>query len=266
MRKKKNEPNYQDPYYGDASLPQELLNLDDPERLIREGDDTPDTPKKRRQNYLNRNKQYMFGAVALMLVLGVFLYTAFLQMGPDYIVGLVTAYTMPEPGRQQLEELLTRYADDRNGDGHVVVKLQTYVFVPDSTDKALREESLTDLQISLIGKECMIFLQDELALGEIAEEMDGVLEYTDGTPMPKGATDFENASIPWEECKALTSFEPDANRLNLWDPEIYLDLCESLRVSLCAPDEIIRGDEEMYAYYESSAAFVERLKTGVQPE
>ncbi len=260
------KPNYEDPYYGDASIPEEFLNLDDPERLIREGDDTPDSPKKRRQNYMNRNKPYMFGAVALLLVIGTLLYTLFLQKGPDYIVGLVTAYTMPEPGRRQLEELLTAYADDRNGDGRVTVKLQAYPFVSNSSDKALREESLTSLQISLIGKECMIFLQDEGALGEIAGELDGVLQYTDGTPMPKGATDFEKASIPWGECRALASFVPDADRLNLWDPEIYLDLCESLRVSLCAPDEAIKSDKEIFSYYESSVAFVERLKSGEKPQ
>lgn len=260
------KPNYEDPYYGDASVPEEFLNLDDPERLIREGDDTPDSPKKRRQNYMNRNKPYMFGAVALLLVLGTLLYTAFLHMGPDYIIGLVTSYTMPEPGRKQLEELLTSYADDRNGDGRVMVKLQAYPFIPHSSDEALREESLTSLRVSLIGKECMIFLQDEGALGEIAGELDGVLQYQDGSPMPKGATDFENASIPWETCKALASFQPDPDRLNLWDPEIYLDLCKSLRVSLCAPDEAIQNDEEIFSYYESSAALVERLKTGEKPQ
>jgi len=260
------KPNYEDPYYGDASIPEEFLDLADPERLIREGDDTPDTPKKRRQNYVQRNKQFIFGAAALVLVLGTLLYTAFLHMGPDYIVGLVTAYTMPEPGRRQLEELLTSYADDRNGDGRVLLKLQTYTFVPNSSDQALREESLTNLQISLIGKECMVFLYDEVALDEIAGEMDGVLQYNDGTPMPKGAVDFENASTPWPECKALASFEPDPDRLNLWDPATYLGLCESLRVALCAPDEAVKSDGEIFAYYESSAGFVERLKSGEKPE
>ncbi len=141
MKKKQKEESY----YDDPSLPEELLYLDDPERLIREGDDTPDTPKKRRQNWMNRNMSFMMGALALMLVLGVLLYTLFLQSGPDYIVGLVTSYTMPEPGRKQLEELLTSYADDRNGDGRVMVKLQTYTFVPGTTDQAQREESLLDL-------------------------------------------------------------------------------------------------------------------------
>lgn len=266
MRKKeKNKPDMQDPYYGDASIPEEFLNLDDPEKLIREGDDSPDTPKKRRQNYLNRNKQYMFGAVALLLVLGTLLYTVVLPGGPDYIVGLVTAYTMPEPGRKQLEELLAAYADDRNGDGRVEVKLQTYTFVPNSSDQALREESMTDLQISLIGKECMIFLYDEVALGEIAGELDGVFQYNDGTPMPKGAADFENAGTPWPECGAFASFRPDPDRLNMWDPEIYLGLCESLQLSVCAPDEAVKNDQEVFAYYESSAAFAQRLKTGAKP-
>jgi hypothetical protein len=261
MKKKQKEESY----YDDPSLPEELLYLDDPERLIREGDDTPDTPKKRRQNWMNRNMSFMMGALALMLVLGVLLYTLFLQSGPDYIVGLVTSYTMPEPGRKQLEELLASYADDRNGDGRVMVKLQTYTFVPGTTDQAQREESLLDLQVSLISDECMIFLQDKGALHEVAGEMDGKLQYTDGTAMPQGAKDFEKALIPWGDCKALSAFQPDESRLNLWDPQIYLELCQSLNVTLRGAAGTILADPDVSAYHAASAAFVERLKSGEKP-
>lgn len=254
-----------DPYdYGDVSLPEELLNLGDPEVYIREGDTTPDTPKKRHQNWMNKNKQYMFGALALLLMLFVAL-SALFNSGPDYIVGLVTSYTMPEPGRKQLEELLTAYADDRNGDGWVSVKLQAFSFVPNTTDLATKEEMLRDLQTSLITDECMIFLYDEAALQEVAGEVDGIFQYTDGTAMPAGAEDFENASLPWTECKALAAFAPDPNRLNMWDPQIYLELCEKMRVALRAPDEGIQGDAQVSAYQQASAGFVERLQTGEKP-
>lgn len=261
MKKKQKEESY----YDDPSLPEEVLHLDDPERLIREGDDSPDTPKKRRQNWMNRNMSYMMGALALVLVAGVLLYTLFLQSGPDYIVGLVTSYTMPEPGRRQLEELLASYADDRNGDGRVMVKLQSYAFVPGTTDQAQREEALLDMQVSLVSNECMIFLQDKGALNEIAGEMDGKLQYTDGTAMPQGARDFDKALIPWEDCKALFSFQPDADRLNMWDPQVYLELCQSLNVTLRAADSTILADPDMSAYHGASAAFVERLVSGEKP-
>lgn len=236
--------------------------MSSPEELIKAGDTSPDTPRKRRTTWWNKNQPYLMGMLALVLVIGVVLSTTILKTAPDYIVGLVTSYSMPEAGRRQLEELLTLYADDRNGDGRVMVKLQAYAFVPDTTDIAQRDEALLDLQATLITNDCMIFLSDEVALAEIAGELDGVLQYNDGTPMPEGARDFENAGISWKECRGLSSFEPDPDRLQMWDPEIYLALCENLRVNLRAENEIIARDPEYASYHESSVAYAARLVSG----
>lgn len=246
--------------YTDVSLPEEYLNLDDPQRYIK--DDSPDTPKKRRTTWINRNKQYMLGLLAVALVVGSLLYTTVLQSGPDYIVGLVTSYSMPEAGRRQLEEQLAVYADDRNGDGRVRVQLQAFAFVPGTTDQAQRADAQQDLEVALLTNECMIFLHDAASFEEVADELDGILQYTDGAPMPAGAKDFENATTPWGSCAALTAFEPDPDRLNLWDPQIFLGLCEKLGVSLRAPTAAMQADSEVQAYYEANAAFVKRLQTG----
>lgn len=254
------EPIYDDGY--EAFVESDLY---DPDKLIRAGDDTPDTPKKRRAGWMNKNMPYMMGALALALVVLVLVSTLFVQGGPDYIVGLVTSYTMPEPGRRQLEELLAAYADDRNGDGRVVVQLHAYAFVPNTTDKAQREEALLDLEATLLCNESMIFLHDQAALGEISSQVDGLFQYNDGTPMPQGATDFENACVAWAGCKALAGFQPDPDRLNMWDPQVFLELCQSLRVSVRAVNETIAQDAEFLAYQESSAAFAQRLLSGEKP-
>lgn len=246
--------------FNEVSLPEEYLNLDDPQRYIK--DDSPDTPKKRRTQWLNRNKQYLLGFLALALVVGSLLYTLVLQTGPDYIVALATSYSMPEAGRKQLEGLLSAYADDRNGDGRVRVQVQAFAFVPGTTDKAQRADAFQDLEVALLTGECMLFLHDDASFEEAGEALDGVFQYNDGSPMPAGARDFKNASIPWTDCKALTSFQPDPERLNLWDPQVFLGLCENLRVSLRAPSEAIKADGEVMAYYEANAAFMKRLQSG----
>lgn len=254
-----------EPIYDDGYEAFVETDLYDPEKLIQAGDDSPDTPKKRRTSWMNKNMPYMMGALALALVVLALVSAFFVQGGPDYIVGLVTSYTMPEPGRKQLEELLTAYADDRNGDGRVVVQLHSYAFVPNTTDQAQREEALLDLEATLVCKESMIFLHDQAALGEISGQVDGLFQYLDGSPMPKGASDFENAYVAWEDCKALSGFQPDPERLNMWDPQVFLELCQSLRVSVRAVDEDIAQDEEFLAYQQSSAAFVQRLQSGEKP-
>ena len=254
-----------EPFYDDGYQAYIQSDLDDPERLIRAGDDSPDSPKKRRQGWMNKNMPFMMGALALMLVVGSLLFTGVLGGGPDYIVGLVTSYTMPEPGRKQLENLLAAYADDRNGDGKVVVQVKAFAFVPNTTDLAQREEADLDLETALITGECMVFLHDRAALDEIAGQVDGLFQYNNGELMPKGAGDYENAYTVWEGCKALAGFEPDPDRLNMWDPQIYLELCQNLRLSVRGQDEAVLRDDEMLAYQKASAAFAQRLRDGEKP-
>ena len=240
--------------------------MDDTEELIHAGDKTPDTPQKRRQNWWHYNKQYLFGGLALLLVIGSLVYTIALRASPDYIVGLITSYSMPEAGRQQLEGLLAQYADDRNGDGHVVVQLNTYAFTPNSSDYAQREADMVKLPADLITNECMIFLHDEAALNEIASSFEGLFQYNDGTPMAEGARDFENAMTPWGDFAAFAAFEPDPDQLNMWDPQIFLELCQTLRVSVrAAQGTTIEQDEEAMAYHRANVGYLERLLTGEKP-
>lgn len=57
---------------------------------------------------------------SVVALLGGFIHSMATKVDPDYTIGLLTSFTMPETGVQQLEECIAAYADDRNGDGKVV--------------------------------------------------------------------------------------------------------------------------------------------------
>lgn len=248
-------------------MARERYLLDDTEELIHQGDKAPDTPQNRRRAYWNNNKHFMLGGLAVALVLGSLLYTLVLRSAPDYRVGLVTAYTMPEAGRRQLEELLTAYADDRNGDGRVVVELMAYPFVPETSDVEQWQASMTQFTAEAITNTTMIYLCDKPAIealsGTLSEEFGGYFRYTDGTAMPRDAVDYENAMAPWAEFQGLAGFTPNADRLNMWDPQVFLELCQSLHVMMRAGDvPAIQGDPDAAAYYQSCEGYMERLRAG----
>ncbi len=241
--------------------------MDETEELIHQGDKAPDTPQNRRRAYWNNNKHFLLGGLAVALVLGSLLYTVVLRSSPDYMVGLVTAYAMPEAGRKQLEELLTVYADDRNGDGKVVVELTAYPFVPETSDVDQWQSSMTQFTADAITNSVMVYLCDKPAMealsGTLSQEFGGYFQYTDGKAMPRDATDYENAMAPWAEFQGLAGFSPNEDRLNLWDPQVFLELCQSLHVVMRAGDvPAIQEDPEAAAYYSACTAYVERIRAG----
>lgn len=109
----------------------------------------------------------------------------------------------------------------------------------------------------------MIYLHDETSFQLLENNFEGFFQYNDGTPMPAGATDYENAMIPWEDVKAFAEFTPTAAENDSWTAEDYQTLFEMLRVSLRAAEgsSIERSEEDM-AYYEDSMALFDRLKNG----
>ena len=77
----------------------------------------------------------------------------------------------------------------------------------------------------------MIYLHDETSFQLLENNFEGFFQYNDGTTMPAGATDYENAMIPWEDVKAFAEFTPTAAENDSWTAEDYQTLFEMLRVS-----------------------------------
>ncbi len=245
--------------------------------LINAGEDTihaneikPGTSKEKRKNWWYYHKApLLVGLVALAVLFSIF-YSIFSKVKPDYSVGLITSYTMPDSGREELERCLAEYADDRNGDGKVVVNVVCYVFstTTPSTSDALQQQQAAVARFAgdILANESMIYLHNEEAFTFMQEDFSGFFLYKDGTPMPETATDYENAMVLWEEIPALSEFVPQTEEGETFDSDMLLQLFEKLRVSVRSAEgtSITRKEKDM-KYYEDSMAFYQRLLKGEKP-
>lgn len=239
--------------------------------LLDAGEDTihsniivPTTKKEKRENwwYYNRVKLIVGALVAATVIY--FIYTIVSQVKPDYTVALMTSYVMPSELSSQLEDRLAQYADDRNGDGKVVVSLVNYAFSDQiaNSDPNQMQASFVKFSADASSGDSVIFLHNEEAFDFMKNDFQGLFCYNDGTPMPDAATDFENAMISWEELDAFQDFELKFES-EVASPEAMKKLFEELRLSVRSSDtSVFQGKEDKMEYYNANLEFLERIKTG----
>lgn len=222
------------------------------------------TAKDKGMNWWYYHKIHLLVAVVAIGLVASFVYSMVTQVDPDYTIALVTSYSMPETGMKQLEECITPYADDRNGDGQVKVTVTSYVFSTDpNADYAQQQASQVRFMADASSNQVMIYLHDEAAFSALEGAFAGFFQYNDGTSMPEDAKDFENAMVPWDSIQAFDSFQPKTEEGELYNAEILSELFSRLRVSRrAAIGSSIESNEEDMAYYQSSMELYERLKNG----
>lgn len=236
--------------------------------LLDAGEDTihsnvivPTTAKEKRENwwYYNRIKLIVGTLVAATVIY--FVYTVVTQVKPDYTVALMTSYVMPNELSAQLEEHLSQYADDRNGDGKVVVHLMNYTFSDQvaNSDPNQMQASFVKFSADVSSGDSVIFLHNEGAFDYMKNNFEGLFLYNDGTTMPDTATDFENAMIPWEEITAFQGLQPEFES-EVASAESLKKLFEELRLSVRSSEtSVFEGKEEKMDYYTDSIKFLERI-------
>lgn len=91
------------------------------------------TAKDKRKNWWYYNKRILAAVILVSALVIYFAYSILSKVEPDYTIGLLTSYSMPDNGLKELERCITPYADDRNGDGQVVVDVVNYAYSGSST-------------------------------------------------------------------------------------------------------------------------------------
>ena len=222
------------------------------------------TRKDKFKNWWHYNKRILlFSAIAAALVIS-WIVSVVTRVDPDYTVGLITSLSLPREVREELESYLVPYCDDRNGDGKVKVTVNNYVFGDKSTtqDYQLLQAAYTRFAGDASLGSCMIYIHDEEGVKALGSVLEGFFMYNDGTPMPDGAMDFENASRPWEDYVGLRDFTASGNELNNWTPKVVEELCKRLSVSIRTTDGAVEKDEKLTEYHKDSVKLLERLEKG----
>ncbi len=93
------------------------LKKDDSQKI------TPQTPREKWDNFWYHYKWAVVGAVAAVVVLAVFLGQSLTRVQPDYLICMVTSQEVAIETDKRLEEILTQYATDVNGDGQIRVEV-----------------------------------------------------------------------------------------------------------------------------------------------
>lgn len=82
--------------------------------------------KEKLSNFLYYYKWHLIiGAVVLFLV-GDWVFDIVTEVHPDYQVGVITAYTMPQEASDAIQSALEARSRDLNSDGKITVKLRAY--------------------------------------------------------------------------------------------------------------------------------------------
>jgi len=159
------------------------------------------TDKEKKKNWWEYHKFYfLVGGILLAFVIS-FIWELASRVDPDYQIAFVSQYNMAEGADVRLSERLEPMLEDRNGDGKVVVQVNSYVI--SETDPYAYA-----VQVSLIGDITLgtssVFIVEDLM---DAQHQYGIFYQSDGTIPEDDATEFDCAGFAWKDCPALNDLD-----------------------------------------------------------
>ena len=153
----------------------------------------------------------VIGVVAVLLAAWIIKDTVF-QTRPDVQIAYVGLHDLPADTVTALQDALTPYCTDVNGDGKVVVQVDSYTVDFDaentSTDAYYQMAGVTRLSAELAsgGKTYIFLLEDP----EGFEKQTGALQYLDGTVDDDPTTanpDWHEMVYRWTDCPVLAGLD-----------------------------------------------------------
>lgn len=187
--------------------------------------------KERWNNWWDYNLKWVVLAVIVVGFVGYcFIGQYFFTVHPDYNIGVVAPYYLPEDTVDALQTQLAAFGEDLNGDGETVVTLNVYTLdysgdAQSDTDAYMTMAGTTRLAADVQGAMSAIYiLYDPAGF----EENTGSLRYLDGS-LPAGDSDEDwwNMVYRWTDCPVLTgldlgSYGPDATQSASGDSQEYM--------------------------------------------
>lgn len=241
-------------------MPREHFFLDNQEDTIHSNQIELKTAKEKRANWWHYHKiQVGLAVVAVALAVGI-IYSIFSKVEPDYTIGFLTQDTYLPDIVTQLEKELTPYADDRNGDGQVVVKVNQYAVGSTSVDLQVQEANAVRFMGDASNFDCVVYLCDSQSLEWAQIQGGGFFAYTDGSTPAEDATDYENMKVDWEECKGLTALDLTLDTLTEEQVLAYMGPL-GLAVRTVEGTSFLDNQKNM-EYYEACKVFAQRLING----
>lgn len=243
-------------------MPREQFFLDEQEDTIHNNQIELKTAKDKRANWWYYHKFHVLGVIVAIALIATLVYSFVSKVSPDYAIGLITQQDYSSDVVEKLEQELKAYADDRNGDGQVVVQVNSYSV--NQADVQMQQANVVRLIGDATSFDTVLYLSDLDSFEWLQEQNDIFFAYTDGTTPEEGATDFENMRVNWADCKALSNMDLSIDMLNAEQAQKYM---EPLALSLRVIDGTqFINDEKNVKYYQDCQALMERLISGEKVE
>ncbi|WP_283610050.1 hypothetical protein [Faecalispora anaeroviscerum] len=239
------------------------------ETIHRDGEAvTLQTPKGKWENFWYYHKFHLLIALVVIALIVSFVYELTTKEEPDYQIGVLTQTKFSDEAATVLEQKIARYGKDLNGDGRVIVRVNSYLIVMEEgkevSDPSFQMASVAKFLSDLEAGDSMIFLTDDASF-RAHQKTRQMFSNLDGT-VPKAGKEKEAAMrLPWKDAKPLSSLITEAD-LGMLDADSrqkvmqQLDgLGASLRVFSGTP---LEQNPEKVSYYTASCTLFDRLVSG----
>lgn len=164
------------------------------------------TKKQKRENFWFYHKWHIVICVVCAALVALFLYDMFRQENPDYEIAFLTDSAYMETDIERIRTQIASVADDRNGDGQVLVTINEYT-ISGSGNGQIEMAVMAQVMNDLSSFESVIYIMDDNNLASQQSQNPGMFAYADGSTPPEDATDYSNIGILWKDCPLLTSID-----------------------------------------------------------
>ena len=220
------------------------------------------TKKEKAQNWWHYHKFIVLGVVlGIIAVVWIVKDTVF-QTRPDVQVGYIGRHDLPIDTVNALQDALTPYCTDLNGDGKVVVQVNSYTVDFDSenasADAYTQMAGVTRLSADLGERGTLYVMLIEDPAG--FQSSTGALAYLDGTLPADDADDWQNMVYRWTDCPVLAGMD-----LGNYDGYTLVDDATGTNQSVLSTLYVGRRamlDDEQAAHYAEGEELWQALTAG----
>lgn len=232
------------------------------------GEASPQSPKGKWENFWYYHKFHVLIVLVLFALVGGFVYELSTKVEPDYQIGILTETKFSDDAASILEKKIAQYGEDRNGDGRVVVRVNSYMIVMGEnkpvSDPNLQMASVAKFLSDLETGDSIIFVTDKSSF-ESHQKTRQMFSNLNGTVPKHGEEKEAEMRVPWKDAKPLSSMitEEDLRNLDADSRKAVLEQLDGMGVSI----RVFQGtpleqNPAKVSYYQQNRTLFDRLVYG----
>ena len=166
----------------------------------------PQTPKEKWDNWWDYNKNYVLIGLAAVIAVGLMIRNTIVNRAPepDYQLAVIGSKYLPEETVLALEDALTVYGHDLNGDGKTVVNVVEYPLFSDDVIYQTTVSAQVRLSVDFEECESVIFLMED---PERVQTQLQILAFPDGSIPAEEEVTSSDIWYAWGDCPVLADLD-----------------------------------------------------------